>query len=210
MITLAEKISAAEACVVRIHGIVDGIDLCSNERTQASLSCLGIALDHHNAIVLCTKYRVVSSALFLVRALFENFLRGAWLAYIARDEQIKGFVAGKEPPKVYVLTEMLEKSDRFCGGALSKIKEERWRAMCAYAHTGHLAIQRYTTEKYVGPAHTDEEISEVLTFSNFFGILTAVTITEFVGDFKRTDALIRLFHEIFPADVEESAARRGI
>lgn len=75
--------------------------------------CLAIAQDHHHAIVVLLDSKLYASVFALVRIAFEAYVRGEWLGLCATDAAVKKFLRGKEPLKIDVLLEALEKTPAF-------------------------------------------------------------------------------------------------
>jgi hypothetical protein len=118
----------------------------------------------------------------LLRVAFEAYVRGEWLAVCATDEEVEAFVKGKEPPKFRLLLERLEQTEGFKQQVLSTIEVHAWEAMCAYTHTGGLHVQRWNTPQSIEPSYEEDEIREVLSFSETIGSLAVIGVAKLAED----------------------------
>ena len=74
-----DKIRKSEALIQWMDQKIDGLEISSEDRTMISAACFDVALEHQKAIVLLIANKLVGSA-FLVRILFEAYIRGLWIA----------------------------------------------------------------------------------------------------------------------------------
>ena len=152
------------------------LELPGTTRTRIAATCFGVAQEHHHAIVVLLEANLKSSAFALVRAVYEAYVRGLWLAHCANDAELEAFSTGTEPPKMDTLLSAIERTEVFAGGELSEIKTHNWRSMCDYAHSGSRQVQRWNTSDIITPNHSVEEIDEILGFTNTFALLSAVSV----------------------------------
>lgn len=119
--------------------------LPANDCIRAAAPCLGIAQEHHHAIVRLVEIGLNASAFVLLRAAFEAYVRGEWLAQCATDSQRLQFLSDKRIPNLGQMLGALEETPAFSEKVLSQIKKQSWDAMCSYTHTGGLHAQRWIT-----------------------------------------------------------------
>ena len=165
---------AAGDFVNLLQGAIHEQPVPSHTRSRAAGACFAVAQDHHHAIVLLIDHQLFASAFAMVRIEFEAYIRGEWLAQCASDEQVSGVVEGAEPPRIDALLAALEKIPAFSEGRLSEIKEHNWRSMCSYTHTGGLQIQRWQTADSLESNYSDDEVLEVLNFTEIIGAVSIV------------------------------------
>jgi len=152
------------------------LELPGTRRTRIAATCFGVAQEHHHAIVVLLETNLKSSAFALVRAVYEAYVRGLWLAHCANDAELETFSTGVEPPKMDTMLSAIECTGVFAGGELSQIKTQNWRSMCDYAHSGSRQVQRWNTSDIITPNHSVEEIDEILGFTNTLMLLSAVSV----------------------------------
>ena len=173
-----EELERAGSYVEELRLSVDGLSLPSSNRMRAAGSCFAIALDHHHAIVLLIQEKLFASSFALLRIEFEAYIRGEWLSQCASDPIVDSFLRGKEPPKVDCLLAELEMLESFNEKRLSQIKQQTWKSMCAYTHTGGLHVQRWNTEDGIEANYTRDEVLNVLKFAK---IIASCTVIGFAG-----------------------------
>lgn len=154
----------------------------ANDRARAAVGCLAIAQDHHHAIVVLLGHRLYAASFALVRIAFEAYVRGEWLALCASEAQVRRFLNGREPPKMDQMLAVLESLPTFADQVLSKIKKHRWRAMCAYTHTGGLHVQRWNTDAAIEPNYSVDEVLEVLRFAETIASLSVFGVITLMND----------------------------
>ncbi|NJA05688.1 hypothetical protein HC024_08120 [Methylococcaceae bacterium WWC4] len=181
MIT-AEEIEFAGQYVESLRQLVHGLELPSSNRSRAAASSLGIALQHHHAIVRLTKEELYASSFALLRIEFEAYIRGEWLSLCASDSIIEAFLKGKEPPKIDCLLSELEMLEGFENKELYNIKNNTWKGLCGYTHTSGLHVQRWNTEDAIEANYSREEILDALKFAEIIASLSVIGIARLAGN----------------------------
>lgn len=148
--------------------------LPANDCVRVAAPCFGIAQEHHHAIVRLVEIGLNASAFALLRAAFEAYVRGEWLAQCATESQRRGFLSDKRMPKIEQMIGALEKTPGFSERVLSQIKKQTWDVMCSYTHTGGLHAQRWITSDSIEPSYQDEEVRELLNFAEALGSLAVL------------------------------------
>jgi len=171
-----DELQHAGEYVEQLRLFVHELNVPRTGRVRAAVSCLAIAQEHHRAIVLLIEKKLFASAFSLVRAAFEAYVRGEWLSLCADDSIIEAFLRGKKPPKIDCLLYDLEQTDSFNEGLLSQIKQQSWKAMCDFTHTGGLHVQRWNTEDGIEANYSRDEILKVLRFAETIASLAVIGI----------------------------------
>ena len=169
--------------------------LPANNRVRAAGSCLGIAQDHHHAIIVLLDARLYASCFALLRVAFEAYVRGEWLALCATDTQVRKFLnlKGWEPPKIDKLLEALARKDAFKEGRLSLIKKRNWKALCGYTHTGGIHVQRWNTSDGIEANYSTAELLEVLRFADIVSTLSVLGVLSLADDAETSEKLLERF-----------------
>ena len=182
IMAMEREIDEAKGLANWIAGEVDGLDLPGGRRAHLAGACLSVALDHHSGIIALIEDRHHPSAVALIRPLFEAYIRGSWLAFVATDEQVEAFAKGKEPPRLAEMIEGLERQDRFNVGVLSQVKQQTWGRMCDFTHTGALQVAQNMTESTVERAYVDDELEDVLGAANGWALLVSISLAGIAQD----------------------------
>lgn len=169
--------------------------LPANNRVRAAGSCLGIAQDHHHAIVVLLDAKLYASCFALLRVAFEAYVRGEWLALCATEAQVIKFLKGWEPPKLDELLDALAQKDVFQEGRLSLIKKRNWKTLCGYTHTGGIHVQRWNTSDGIQANYSIAELLEVLRFADIIGTISALGVLSLADDAETSEKLLVRFKE---------------
>lgn len=188
-----EEIEGAGSYVEKLRQSIHELYLPSTNRTRAAGSCFAIVQDHHHAIVLLIEERLFASTFALLRIEFEAYIRGEWLSQCASDQIVNAFLRGKEPPKVDCLLAELEMVESFNEKVLSKIKQQTWKSMCAYTHTGGLHVQRWNTENGIEANYSRDEVLEVLKFAEIIASLAVLGVAQLANDDELALRIVEAF-----------------
>jgi len=170
------RIRKSEALIQWMDQNIDGLEISSDDRTRISAACFDIALEHQKAIVLLIANKLFGTAFSLARVLFEAYIRGLWLAKCATDKEIDDFKKDKLEKKFDTLIKEIEQQDGFKEGILSKAKSVNWKAMNSYTHSGFFQAVRRNKDNTIQPNYAEDEILDLLGFSDAIGILAALQI----------------------------------
>lgn len=100
---------------------------------------------------------------------------------IQKDRFAKSFAA---------LIQEIEQIDGFQEGVLSEAKTAGWKAMNSYTHSGFCQSVKRNKNDTIEPNYDEDEIIEVLGFTNCIGMLTALQIAFMAGDEKFANDLL--------------------
>jgi hypothetical protein len=187
---ISDKIRKSEALIQWMDQKMDGFEISSEDRTRISAACFDVALEHQKAIVLLIANKLVGSAFSLVRILFEAYIRGLWIGKCATDKEIEDFKRNKLEKTFGTLIQEIEQKDGFQEGVLSKAKAANWKAMNSYTHSGFFQSVRRLKEETIEANYDEEEIIEILGFSDAIGMLTALQIALMAGNVELANDLL--------------------
>lgn len=156
---------------------INGLEVSSDDRSRIAASCLDIATEHQEAIILLIANQLYGSAFALIRLLFEAYIHGLWLKYCASDKEINKFKKGKLDKELGQLIKDIEKIDGYNVGILSKAKEAGWKVMNSFTHSGFNQVVRRNTNSTIEPNYPVEEIEEAINFTNAIGLLSYLEIS---------------------------------
>lgn len=149
---LQNAFEQSERLVVELLQIID-LPLIDSERMQISDVACSLSLEHWHAMRALLELGLLPSALVIHRAQFEALVRSVWLAYAARDEDlakltatlsIESEQAAKNMPTTDgMMKHLKEKAPEQAYAALSRFKENSWKALNSYAHAGLHPLRRH-------------------------------------------------------------------
>ena len=175
--SLAERIDQSEELIRWLDRLIETLSVPTNDRAVIVAACQDVALEHHKSIVLTTREQFHGSAFALVRIEFEAYVRGQWLRYCASDDEVATFKERDKLDKTFgEIIGDLEGHDAFDEGVLSNIKQQSWRAMNSFTHTGRLQVVRRLSATKIGSNYPEEEIVGTLDFADSIANLAALAI----------------------------------
>lgn len=122
-------------------------------RIRTSDTACSLSLEHWTSTRILLRSNLLPSAIVVHRAQFEAVTRSIWLLYAASDDQISRLTANlsldseqaaKNTPQVAEMMHALEmKAPSQAYDALSRFKENSWKALNSYVHAGIHPIRRH-------------------------------------------------------------------
>lgn len=179
---IEDQIKKSEQLIQWMDACIGEPTTSSDIRSRLSGTCLAVAREHQKAIVLLIANQLCGSAYALVRAQFESYVRGTWLHHCALDSDLERFQADKLKRSFASLVADIEKHPGFEDGYLSAVTRKSWDAMCSYAHTGSLQMARWNTEDEIGHNYKEDELVEVIDYTNALAILASIGIALLAKD----------------------------
>ncbi|MFZ0736918.1 MAG: hypothetical protein WBL70_05500 [Candidatus Acidiferrales bacterium] len=158
---LDAELKSSEETVLKVKRVLNRDKTSDDERSTVVAALIDQAIEHHAAILLLLRSRLVGSAFALTRSVTEILFRGVWLTACATDEGVRKFVKkDKIDPTIGELSEAIDKT---CGlDYFADFKKQSWKTLNSYAHTGMLQVGRRFTGNTLSPSYTDVEKVEVL------------------------------------------------
>ena len=151
--------------------------------------------EHHSAVNLLIDRGLYGSAFALLRSMFDGCIVGLWATYIATNELLERFEVGRftlEPQRV--IKQLKSCDDGDYTDTLQRIYEQAWKPLSSYVHGGHLQVSRRNAAEYVGPNYSEEEIQEVLIFSNAMAIIAAMEMPNLTNDQEFSDEMKKIIN----------------
>tara|TARA_R110001592_G_scaffold1874_33_gene11588 strand:- start:2895 stop:3518 length:624 start_codon:yes stop_codon:yes gene_type:complete len=136
-----------------LQAVIDLPLFNDSERIRISDVACSLSLEHWHSSRALLEEHLLPSALVIHRAQFEALVRSIWLSYVASDQQLSKLTAdltleteqaAKNMPQIAQMMESLGKSGpQHAYEALSRFKENSWKALNSYAHAGIHPMRRH-------------------------------------------------------------------
>ena len=175
---IAQRLKKSECIVSWYYSKLVGMkipQLPNSKRLQLASACWHVTIEHSTAIVELVRATLHGSALALVRLMYEAYVRGMWLMYAATDEDIDRAGRDKFPPNPVIVT-ALEKSPHFSSHPFSDLKNQSWKRLCSYTHTGYQQIGARLTSQGLGYDYQDSEILEALLWADTIALAAVAAV----------------------------------
>jgi hypothetical protein len=123
------------------------------DRVRVSDVACSMSLEHWDATRSLLNSGLLPSALVVHRAQFEALLRSVWVLYAASEEEIGKLAATLSieseqaaknlPQTAEMLADLSTKAPSQAYDALSRFKDNSWKALNSYAHAGIHPLRRH-------------------------------------------------------------------
>jgi hypothetical protein len=195
MVTLQQSKELASGIASAMNGRVAPHDL----RGNIAGGSFDVVREHHCSINLLIEHCLYGSAFALLRPMFDGCLVGLWATYLATDDLLKRFEAGcytlKPQTVITRLKRQLKPRDYgIYTDTLQQIYDQEWKPLSSFVHGGHLPVSRRNATDYIGPSYAEEEIRNMIKFSNAMVILAAMEIPFLTADQAFADAIMKVIH----------------
>lgn len=174
----------------RLTQYVHGLDIPATERSRLANASFSFVMDCHSAISLLTNYKLYGPSAAMLRIIVEALLRGYWLYWCADEQRLQRMYDSPEThtDQIQQLFNDLNKSPKLSQGYYPRLigflayhigkcdqkdsegraqKSKRiWKALNSYTHGGSWQISNYQSEESVERSFHDDEVREVLQFSD--------------------------------------------
>ena len=175
---IAQRLKKSECIVLWYVSKFGGMkipQLPNSKRLQLASACWHVTIEHSMAIVELVRATLHGSALALVRLMYEAYVRGMWLMYAATDEDIDRAGRDQFPRNPDIFT-ALEKSSHFSSQPFSDLKNQSWKRLCSYTHTGYQQINGRLTSQGLDFNYQDSEILEALLWADTIALAAAAAV----------------------------------
>jgi hypothetical protein len=179
MATLQASKTLAVSIAELIHSRLAPEDL----RGNIAAGSYDAVLEHHRSVNLLVENNYIGSAFALLRPMYDGCIVGLWATYVATPEFLERFEAGtytSEPVKV--IKQLKRHDDGEYVATLKRIHDQSWKVLSTYVHGGHLQVSRRHADSFVGPNYSEEEICDLLKFSNAMAAIAAMELPDLTGD----------------------------
>jgi hypothetical protein len=149
----------SDALAEKLMAMIDAPLFDDSPRLQISDVACSLSLEHWASARALLHSGLLPSAIVVHRAQFEALARSIWLLYVASDDHLSKLTAtlsleseqaAKNMPQIAeMIQDLAKKAPPPAYDALSRFKENSWKALNSYAHAGIHPIRRHA-EGYPG------------------------------------------------------------
>jgi hypothetical protein len=143
----------SDALAVEITQLVDVPLFDDSPRIRISDVACSLSLEHWESARALLRSGLLPSAIVVHRAQFEALARSVWLLYAASEDQLaklsstlnlESEQAAKNMPQMAdMMKDLAQRAPLPAYDALSRFKDNSWRALNSYAHAGIHPIRRH-------------------------------------------------------------------
>jgi hypothetical protein len=186
----------SDALADELLAMIDLPLLDDSPKVRTSDLACSLALEHWHSARTLLRAGLLPSALVVHRAQFEALVRSIWLAYAASDDHISKLTstlsleseqAAKNVPQVAeMMQDLAKKAPQQAYEALSRFKENSWKALNSYAHAGIHPIRRHVE------GYPLKLIHDVLRNANGLAVMTCMQAVVLSGQQPLQRTLLEL------------------
>jgi hypothetical protein len=152
------------------------LDISGQPRSLIAAACFDAVLEHQAAIATLVERQLNGSALALMRVVAEAYIRGAWFARCATDDEVQRFQKDELEKGIRTLVRELEASLGNANDVLSRTIKNQWNTLCSFTHTGFKQVTRRYTGSILKPNYPEAEVIQALNFAGAVGILSLIEL----------------------------------
>ena len=181
-----ELFDESDALGVELLALVDVPPSDDSPRVRTSDIACSLSLEHWDSARALLRAGLLPSAIVVHRAQFEALARSVWLLYAASDDHLAKLAAALTPESEQAaknmpqLAEMMQdlakKAPPQAHDALSRFKENSWKALNSYAHAGIHPIRRH------GDGYPVEFVHDVLRNANGLAVVSCMQAAVLAGE----------------------------
>ena len=167
-----------------------------SERHLVSYAACSISMEHWEATLHLLNKGFLSSSVVVHRAQFEALLRSVWALYAASDLHLKKLSAlltleteqnAKNMPQTADMLDSIgKKGPPQVFDALTRFKDNSWKALNSYAHAGIHPMQRHSK------GYPPQLLESVVSNSNGLAIVSAMQIAILSGQQSLQSEILNL------------------
>ena len=143
----------SDALAEKLRAMIDVPLFDDSPRLRISDVACSLSLEHWASARALLRSGLLPSAIVVHRAQFEALARSIWLLYAASDDHLSKLTAtlsleseqaAKNMPQIAeMIQDLAKKAPPPAYDALSRFKENSWKALNSYAHAGIHPIRRH-------------------------------------------------------------------
>jgi hypothetical protein len=176
VVEIPQLLQKSEELTDWIRSTLNNLEVVWQERSILSFGCLDLAIEHREGIVLLITQGLCGPAFALVRSVFESYIRGIWLRRCAKGSDIEAFKRDKFNKKFEDLIIDIERIEEFKHGILLRLKNQAWKIMNSYTHSGIQHVLRRIKSDTLQPNYDKGAIEEALNCTNALALLSLLEI----------------------------------
>ena len=209
----AKHLAQVETAIQKVKPLLAKHGYPDELRNVLVIGFIDQMIEHHESMLLLIRNGKAGSAFALARSIFESMVRGMWINLCATDAQIEKFEKKDELP--LTMAEMTTAIDTTTSDPsdphqfFTNFKNNAWKHLCSYTHTGLLQLGRRFTGHNVEPAYRDAEIVEVTTSMTTCILLLVgrfLLTQKHRDESKAAEALIETYGELTKQAAQSSTA----
>lgn len=159
-----------------------GLALPEDIRSRLAIGCFDVALEHQAGIAVLSSSKLYGPLFALLRVLAEAVVRGLWLCQCATESDLSKFENHRIDKRFGELIEDIEAAIGHTNSPLSRFKNNSWKALNSFTHTGFYQVARRSGDGFTGPNYPDSEVCQALALAGALGLIAASQLSGIAGN----------------------------
>jgi hypothetical protein len=160
-VSVEGELMKAQHTIEEVKKVLNSVKLSGDDWSIVVAGMIHQGIEHHDSILVLIRAKLTGSAFALVRSVVEILVRGAWFTCCATKEQVTKFIQQDTiDPTFGQMSDAIDKSQGI--DFFHDFKEQSWKALNSYTHTGILQLGRRWTGDKLAASYKDGEIIEVI------------------------------------------------
>lgn len=170
----------SDALATELQELVSAPLFDESLRLKTSDVAYSLAMEHWDSLRLLLRAGLLPSAAVVHRAQFEALTRSIWLLYSASDAHLSKLTnslshdseqAAKNMPQIAdMMLDLAKQAPQPAYDALSRFKDNSWKALNSYAHAGIHPIRRHGD----GDGYPTQLLHDVLRNANGLAVVSCM------------------------------------
>lgn len=176
---------------------IDGMTIHDSPSISLSAPLCYLSIRHFSAIVMLCEHNLYGSALSLLRAQHETYIRSVWLYHCATESELQAILGNKHFPHINEMLNALSNNRDFYNLKPDNDDAIMWKLMNDFTHGGVSQIGMHSHEGTIGENVTPEHIFCLLEKSSPLGLMAGVFMMSISNDVIICNKLIESYKSIF-------------
>jgi hypothetical protein len=198
MIDIEQQLSKSNEWLDSCSMLIDGLPFDGYSKNIISVSLAQLCIEHNSSINLLVQKHNYGSAFALVRLQLEACVRSIWFYHCAKENEIKSFLCGGDPPKIQPMIDAIETIDGYTEKQLSAIKSKVWKNLNGFTHGGDFQVKSRINTTEVVSNYANEHVTELIHFSTKISLISATTISWVANNAEIGSKLLESYKSIYP------------
>lgn len=163
--TLETKIKKSKQIQNKVRKLLKSIENIRTNKEIATSLYMVLAEEHHKSIIFLVENKKTTSAMALLRPLFEATYRGTWIAIVASEEEAEKILK-TDTYKFQLIENYAKEIDKnIAEPTFYKIFNNNRTMLNGFVHGGREQLTRHFDGNKIKPNFFDEEIIELLNMA---------------------------------------------
>lgn len=162
---LKKRIEKSKQVQKKVRKLLNLIEGTTTHKELTTCLYMSITQEHHKAIIFLVENKKTTSAMALLRPLFEATYRGTWIAIVANEDEVEKLIK-TDTGKFKLIEQYAKEIDKNIQEPIFHEIFNRNKGMLnGFVHGGLEQLGHHLVDGKIKPNFSDEEIIELLNMA---------------------------------------------